>query len=101
MAVEVISGQGTLRSEGGRYQRQCKLEITREPVNVDEEGAPLKYLYQKVSVVDSDDFPEGIYILSFNGQTTSPVAYNASAATVVRAEARLATPPTASVDGPT
>jgi hypothetical protein len=69
MAVEVISGQGTLRSEGGRYQRQCKLEITREPVNVDEEGAPLKYLYQKVSVVDSDDFAEGIYILSFNGQT--------------------------------
>jgi len=61
MAVEVISGQGTLRSEGGRYQRQCKLEITREPVKVDEEGAPLKYLYQKVSVVDSDDFPEGIY----------------------------------------
>jgi hypothetical protein len=31
---------------------------------VDEEAALSKYLYQKVSVVDSDDFPEGIYILS-------------------------------------
>ena len=69
MAVEVVSGLGTLRSEGGRYQRQCKLEITRKVVNVNEEAAPLKYIYQQVLVVDSDDFPEGIYILSFNGQT--------------------------------
>jgi hypothetical protein len=68
MPVEVVSGQGTLRREGGGYERQCKLEIAREPVMVDEEATPLRYLYKRVLVVDSDNFPEGIYILSFNGQ---------------------------------
>lgn len=62
-------GQGTLRSEDGRYQRKCKVEFTTREIRVDEEASPVgEPILLTMNVADSDNFPEGVYILNFNGK---------------------------------
>jgi len=42
---------------------------TRVKIFVDEVSIPLDVVYEKVTIADHDDFPDGDYEVTFDGQT--------------------------------
>jgi hypothetical protein len=64
--AKIVVVEGTLTSDDGRYHRKCKVRIIKRLL---ERGGYLRYVRQNVSVIDSDDFPIGVYTLLFQGQT--------------------------------
>lgn len=63
--VKIVIVEGILTSEDGQYQRKCKVRIIKRVL----ERGYSRYVSQNVSVIDSDDFPLGLYTLSFHGHT--------------------------------
>ena len=61
-------GTGTLRSEDGRHQRNCKVEFTMRELRVDEQASPVRDDLVWFDVADTDNFPVGDYILNFQGK---------------------------------
>jgi hypothetical protein len=57
-----------LRSADGQRQRNCKVRGDRHEMQVNETGDPVKVAYSRLSIVDSDDWPDGDYVVEFSGQ---------------------------------
>ena len=52
---------------GGDYQRQAKVRTTRKHIYEDEVEEPVRTLYLNTRIADTDDFPDGEYMLEFEG----------------------------------
>ena len=63
---EVVFLRGTLRGED--RQRECRLRATKVTMQVDEVMPSPPVAYADLSILDSDDFPDGNYELAFAGQ---------------------------------
>ena len=61
---------GILRSADGQRERHCKVKVDRYHF-VNERGEPTKVTYSKLSIYDSDNWPDGDYEVEFNGQKES------------------------------
>jgi hypothetical protein len=59
---------GTLRSEDSQRQRACKVKVQTQEHYVDELPEPTQITYSRLSIYDSDDWPDGDYEVEFNGQ---------------------------------
>jgi len=60
---------GILRSADGQRQRHCKVKVDRHTdFFVHERSEPTNVTYSKLSIHDSDDWPDGNYEVEFNGQ---------------------------------
>jgi hypothetical protein len=58
--------RGTLRGEG--HERVCSVHGTKVSFTADEVTTPIRVDYERVEVADHDDFPDGAYELTFDGQ---------------------------------
>jgi hypothetical protein len=63
---ELVFLRGILRGEG--RQRECRIRATKVTMQVDELMSSAAVAYADPSIVDSDDFPDGNYELTFDGQ---------------------------------
>ena len=63
---EHFQTRGTLRGQG--RERLCWVEGTKIKTFVDELTTPTHVIYEKVKVADHDDFPDGNYEVTFDGQ---------------------------------
>lgn len=64
---EPFRARGTLRGQG--RERSCSVEGSRTKVFVNELSEPVKVILDTVRVTDRDDFPDGDYELTFDGET--------------------------------
>jgi hypothetical protein len=62
---EIITGNGVLSGQGRK--RTCKFRVTRTSLMVDDLSTPIDVAYSSLSIIDSDDFPDGDYELDFLG----------------------------------
>ena len=65
---ETVILAGTLRSVDGQRQRPCKVQVDRHGHSVHELSELTNVTYSKLSIHDSDDWPDGNYEVEFNGQ---------------------------------
>jgi hypothetical protein len=63
---ETIPLQGTLRGEG--RERTCRLKALQYATYADECSRPTCLSYSRCSIEDGDDFPDGEYVLEFDGR---------------------------------
>jgi len=57
---------GILRGEG--RQRECRIRATKVTMQVDELMPSPPIAYANLAIVDLDDFPDGNYEVTFDGQ---------------------------------
>ena len=62
---EVIRGSGVLSGEGRK--RQCRFQVTKTSLRVNDRSAPVDSAYSNLSITDSDNWPDGTYELEFRG----------------------------------
>ena len=60
--------RGILRSADGKLQRNCSVTADRHEMHVNEKADPVKVSYSMVSIADSDDWPDGDYELTYDGE---------------------------------
>jgi hypothetical protein len=65
---ETVIVAGTLRSADGQRQRHCKVQVDKHGHFVYELSELTNVTYSKLSIYDSDDWPDGDYEVEFNGQ---------------------------------
>jgi hypothetical protein len=59
--------RGTLRGQG--RERLCWVKGTKIGIRVDELTTTADVIYEKATIADHDDFTDGDYEVTFNGQT--------------------------------
>jgi hypothetical protein len=62
---QIVRGTGVLSGEGRK--RQCRFQVTKTSLLVNERSAPVDVAYSNLSITDSDDWPDGMYELEFHG----------------------------------
>lgn len=60
---------GLLKSADGSLKRNCKLFVNRRIHFVDGVLTPVETSYSGLSIVDWDDWPDGDYVVKFEGGT--------------------------------
>lgn len=59
--------QGALSGQGRR--RECRIQVVKTSIQVDERSGSMGFTYSNASIVDSDDFPDGDYEVTYEGGT--------------------------------
>ncbi len=64
-----VSRFGLLKSADRSLTRTCKVLVNRHVHFVDGGPSPLKVLYSGLTVIDCDDWPDGDYVVKYEGGT--------------------------------
>lgn len=62
---EVVPLGGVLRGEG--HERKCRVKAWRHAMFEDEATTPICLSYSRCEIEDADEFPDGDYVLEFEG----------------------------------
>jgi len=62
---EIVPLGGVLRGEG--HERKCRIKAWRHAMFEDEANTPIRLTYSRCEIEDADEFPDGDYVLEFDG----------------------------------